>query len=320
MRRLSLLFFCLFLSSVSGFAQMAKTNGIEVWYETFGKKEDSAVLLVMGGGCQGIHWPTEFCRRLAAEGLYVIRYDHRDTGLSTCFDFAKAPYDMLDLTRDAIGLLDAIGVQKAHWVGLSMGGPIAQLAAVHFKERVTGITLMATSCDMEASVRACEGLAAGPNSLSPPNPDYVAFMKAREATFKAKTQPPTISEQVDQSVEGWRMLSGSMPFDEERYQEIWSYFFYRARHLESMWNHLLAIKQSYNLIRTIPYLVEVPTLILQGSADPIFGPDHGQALAKAIQGSRYMLVEGMGHLPNAAFYDLWCKEIKYTATLSACSI
>lgn len=79
--------------------------------------------MVMGGCCQGILWPTEFCQKLADEGFYVIRYDHRDAGFSTCFDFETDPYDLIDMAKDAIGLLDYLEVEKTHLFGLSMGGP-----------------------------------------------------------------------------------------------------------------------------------------------------------------------------------------------------
>ena len=92
-------------------------------------------------------WPTEFCEKLADTGFYVIRYDHRDTGFSAYCDFEKNPYTLLDMAKDGAGLLDSIGVQKAHVVGLSMGGPITELIAVNFPEKVLSITLMATSPD-----------------------------------------------------------------------------------------------------------------------------------------------------------------------------
>ena len=111
--------------------EIAFANGIHICYETFGQKSQPSLLLIIGGCCQGIMWPREFCE-LLAQNFFVIRYDHRDTGYSSCFDFKTGPYTILDLAKDAIGLLDALDVDKAHLCGLSMGGPIAELMAAHY--------------------------------------------------------------------------------------------------------------------------------------------------------------------------------------------
>lgn len=115
---------------------IAKANNIDIWYETFGNINDEPLLLIMGGCCQGILWPTEFCKQLAASGFYVIRYDHRDTGLSTYFDYEKHPYDIRDLTEDAIGLIDYLKIKKCHAVGLSMGGPISELLSIKYPSKL----------------------------------------------------------------------------------------------------------------------------------------------------------------------------------------
>jgi len=101
--------------------RVVQANGIEIWAEDFGEPRNPAVLLVMGAGGQGILWPDELCAALVAAGHYVIRYDNRDTGQSTCVEFAKAPYTLSDMARDAVGVLDAFGVQRAHVMGASMG-------------------------------------------------------------------------------------------------------------------------------------------------------------------------------------------------------
>lgn len=107
---LKLFFICLFVLSVTPLignqGKMAKVNELDIWYETFGNENDPVLLLIMGGGCQGVLWPVEFCEKLVKEGFHVIRYDHRDAGLSTHFNFAENPYDIMDITKDAIGLID----------------------------------------------------------------------------------------------------------------------------------------------------------------------------------------------------------------------
>lgn len=289
--------------------EIAKTRGIEIWYETFGTKENPALLLVMGGLCQGILWPTEFCAKLADQGFYVIRYDHRDAGFSTCFDFKKEPYDLLDMAKDGISLLDVLGVGKAHVCGLSMGGPIAELMSVHFPERVATLTLMATSTDFRPSSLAYDHLYPTDILLSRPKQVYLDWMH-RFLKNPAQTEEETLEERVL----CWSILNGSAtPFEGERYREIHREFLLRLKHPESMGNHLLAIKNSFNMIQTVPYQVKVPTLILHGFEDPIFSQDHADALAKAIPHAKYLLIEGMGHVPNRVFYDIYISEIKQLA-------
>lgn len=294
------------LPLLSGEGKMAKANGIDIWYETFGKKDDPALLLIMGGFCQGIMWPTEFCEKLAREGFYVIRYDHRDTGLSTCFDFKKQPYNLLDMAKDGIGLLDALRIEKADLVGLSMGGPIAELMSVHFPSRVSTITLMATSCDFYPMSMAYDEVPTSTNSLSRPKEIYLQWM----LKF-LKAPPQTTEEALEMRVDCWRILNGTViPFEEQYYRELHREFLSRIKHPESMTNHLDAIKNSFDLVRTIPRQVKVPTLIMHGSEDTIFPPDHGQALAKEIQGSTFIPVHGFGHVPNGYFYDMFIANIK----------
>lgn len=292
----------LFASNIS----MAKAKDTEIWYEAFGEKDRPSILLIMGGLCQGILWPTEFCEQLANEGFYVIRYDHRDAGYSKCVDYNKDPYDLLDMAKDAIGLLDYLNIEKTHLCGLSMGGPIAELMSVYFPERVYTMTLIATSCDFRPSSLAYEGLYPTDITLSRPTKIYLDWMHSF-----IQTPPQTIEEALEARVVAWQILNGPVaPFEEKRYREIHQEFLDRLKHPESLLNHLPAIKSSFTLIQTVPYQVQVPTLIFHGSEDPIFPPDHGEALAKAIKGSKYVFVQGMGHVINSCFYNLLIEKMK----------
>lgn len=293
----------------AGEGQMAKANGIEIWYETFGQKDHPVLLLIMGGCCQGILWPTEFCERLANEGFYVIRYDHRDTGFSTCFDFESHPYNHLDMAKDAVGLLDFLGIEKAHLAGVSMGGPIAELMSVYYPEKVSTIALIATSCDFRPMNLACQGLPPEVGSLSSPGEDYLLAIKQI-----ADMAPQNEKERLEQRLAIWRVHSGrDWPFEEERQREIQQEFLSRVRCPESLNNHVLAGRRSEELVRTVPYQVTVPTVVIHGSQDPLFPPDHGEALAAAIKGSRYVLLKGMGHIFSCHFYDHLIEEIKRNA-------
>jgi pimeloyl-ACP methyl ester carboxylesterase len=307
-----LIFLCLsitFAFSVQAEEGIAEANGIEIWYETFGSKEDPALLLIMGGCCQGIMWPTELCQQFADEGFYVIRYDHRDSGYSTCFDFEKNPYDLSDMAVDAIGLLDYLEIEQAHLCGLSMGGPIAELMSVIYPEKIQTITLMATSCEFRPLLLAFFGLPPEEGALSSPLKVYTDWMKEF-----LDAPPKNDEEKLEQRLMGWRILNGTVvPFEAERYREIHREFLTRALHPESIGNHVPAIKKSEALVREIPSQVKVPTLIFHGSEDPILPPDHGQALANSIASSKYVFIEGMGHVPNCHFYKLWIKAIKQHA-------
>jgi 10-carbomethoxy-13-deoxycarminomycin esterase len=285
--------------------EVIKANGIDIWYETFGKRNNPALLLIMGGCCQGIMWPTEFCKRLA-EKFYVVRYDHRDTGHSSCFDFKTHPYNLLDLAKDAIGLLDAIQVKKAHLCGLSMGGPIAELMAIHYPERVLTITLMATSCDFHPMNLGYAGLPVDDNPLSRPKKVYLDWMKS----FLAHP-PKDYDEALEQRLSCWRILNGTKaPFEVALYKDLHNQFLIRSKHPESIKNHVMVCANSEELVRNAPAQVRVPTLIFHGTEDPIFPSDHGLALAQAVPKSKYFLVEGFGHVVNGYFYEFMIREIK----------
>ncbi|HSX26437.1 MAG TPA: alpha/beta hydrolase [Chlamydiales bacterium] len=294
--------------SLSVFAQeqIVQANGIEIWAETFGEKKNPPLLLVMGALCQGILWPTEFCQRLAAEGFYVIRYDQRDSGFSTCFNFEKNPYDLLDMAKDAVALLDALEVEKAHVFGLSMGGPVAELMSVHFPGRVMTLTLIATSCDFRPGSFAYDGLYPDDLVLSRPKEIYLAWIRQF-----FESPPQTREGMLEERLKAWSILNGSIvPFDTELYREIEEEFLDRLKHPESLANHLLVMKKSFELIQNVPYLVRVPTLVIQGLEDVIFPPDHGVALAGAIRGSELLELEGFGHILNTHFYDFLIEKIK----------
>jgi pimeloyl-ACP methyl ester carboxylesterase len=123
---------------------LVPVNGINLCVETFGEPADPAVLLIAGGSSSMDWWEDEFCRRLAAGSRFVIRYDHRDTGRSTSFPAGAPPYSQTDLAADALGVLDALGVARAHLVGLGLGGALAQRLAVAHPQRLLSLTMMAT--------------------------------------------------------------------------------------------------------------------------------------------------------------------------------
>jgi pimeloyl-ACP methyl ester carboxylesterase len=303
LKSLLVLFFAVPLFAAQG--KMARANGIDIWYETFGEKENPPLLLVMGSMCGGTFWPSGFCEQLSSEGFYVIRYDHRDSGFSTCFDFHKEPYDLLDMAKDAVGLLDALKIEKANICGLSMGGPIAELMAIHFPERVQSLTLMAASSDFRPVCFTVEKKSTKELSLPPPTREYIQCVE--NILFKSQDE----SEKLEHRIESWTLLNGALfPFEEKQYREIFTEFLQRSKYPEALQNHVYAIKNSLQLILDAPFQVNVPTAIIHGTEDPIFFPIHGETLASSIPNSKFVLVEGFGHALNSHFYPLFIEEIK----------
>jgi pimeloyl-ACP methyl ester carboxylesterase len=260
--------------------RMVDANGIEIWTEDFGSTSDPTILLIMGAAAQGIVWPDELCDALAQAGRHVIRYDNRDTGQSTSFDFSAQPYTVSDMARDAVGVLDAYSVGAAHVVGASMGGMIAQTIALEHPDRLMTLTsIMSTPLGTSLSSSGLPGPSQG----------------VRDA-LAAMTEPPRDDEQrVDRAVVLWRALSGTIdPFDEQGVRAREKRILERARNIDVAPNHQLAMASSpdrTDRLRTIT----TPTLVIHGTADPILPFAHGEATTKAIPGAELISVDGMGH-------------------------
>jgi len=285
---------------------MAKANNIDIYYETFGDPTKPAFLLIMGACCQGILYPVEFCQGLADLGYWVIRYDHRDTGFSTCFDYEKNPYELSDMAKDAIGLLNHLQIGKAHLVGLSLGGPIAEYIAVFYPNRVYSINLIATSAEFRPMNLAFDNLPEEEGFPSRTIDIYLKWMK------KFVDNPPeNLDDHIALRVEGWEILCGfSVPFEREYYQKLQAEVIQRMQNPVSMINHLKVCKVSEDIFRWLPSQVKVPTLIFHGTEDPIFPSDHGVYLANKIKNSKYFLIEGMGHVPHRIFFNFILDKIK----------
>lgn len=289
-----------------GEGYIAQANGIEIWYETFGSSKDPAFVLMMGGGgCQGVLWPVDFCEKLAQKGFYVIRYDNRDAGFSTCFDFHKSPYTLLDITKDTVGLLDHLKIQKAHFFGVSMGGLVAKIMAAYYPERTISIAFMASTCDVRPMNLALQGLPPEEGLLSSPFENYLAAIQQ-----VTKNASKTEEGELEQRVAIWHMMSGSkIPFDKDFYRSLHKECLLRTKRPDVLMNHFLCSALSEELVRQVPSQITVPALIIQGSEDPVFRPDHGEALAKAIPGSTYVFVKDLGHVPNKYFDEFFIEVL-----------
>jgi pimeloyl-ACP methyl ester carboxylesterase len=280
---------------------MVDVGNAELCAETFGDAGNPAVLLLAGAASSMDWWEPEFCTRLAGGGRYVVRYDHRDTGRSTTWPAGEPGYSADDLATDPLRLLDGLGVPRAHLVGVSMGGGIAQDLAAHHPDRVLTLTLIATSAAGERSEAT---------RLPPPEP------RIREL-FASPPPPPDWRDHdavVEHLVESQRPYAGSLGFDEERVRRIARSVVDRTRDLEaSATNNWLAVETESTPFRMAD--LAVPTLVLHGTDDPLFPLAHGRALAAAIPGARLVELNGMGHeVPPPAVWDVVVREIlRHTA-------
>lgn len=245
--------------------------------EAFGDPADPPVLLIMGMGASMIWWEDGFCERLAAHHRYVIRYDHRDTGRSTTYEPGRPGYGSAELVADAVTVLDGYGLDAAHVVGLSMGGALAQMMGLEHPGRVRSLTLITTSPAVGVD-RELPGV----------SDDYRRFLAGAAPDWSDGASV------VDHLVEHWRVLSGGeRPFDANRIRALASADVRRAANVASAQNHLL-LAGGEAPDRPLA-AIGASTLVICGTADPLFGPAHAAALAEAIPDARRLTLHGAGH-------------------------
>ncbi len=230
-----------------------------------------------------------------AGGLQVIRFDHRDTGRSTCVDFAASPYTLADMAADAIAVLDGHGIAAAHIVGASLGGAIAQWLAVHRPQRVLTLAAIMTG-PMGHNVgpawaRALAGQAPDPDDLPPAAPCLLQHL-----AWRATLPQTTREEFVTANLETWRVLNGNvLPFDEPAARRFVEASYNRASDHAAALNHDLAGRQMTDDRRVPLSLIKAATLVVHGTEDPLRPLAHGQALAEQIPDAHLLAIPGMGH-------------------------
>ena len=267
------------------------SGDLQLWTESFGSANCPAVLLIMGGMHQGIMWPDGFCSKIAEQGYCVIRYDHRDTGQSSSVDFTTHPYSLDDLAHDAVAVLDGYDIQKAHVVGLSMGGFVAQLLALDYSDRLLTLTLMMSSPDQRVYFAATMGKGTGGYSLPPPSPKFIEHLR------NARQNPPkTAEEAIQNAVDGWRLCNGDgTPFDAKAMYRLQQRLWARAKNASAAVNHVFAAAASPGRTERLGRIA-APTLVVHGQQDPCLPLEHGVALAKAIPAATLLTIPEMGHL------------------------
>lgn len=257
-----------------------KINGIDICTESYGNPTDPAVLLIMGAMCSMVYWDEEFCQRLAHTGRYVIRFDNRDVGRSIAYEPGNSQYTVIDMADDAIGVLDAYGIDQAHIVGMSLGGMIAQIIAIKYPLRVLTLTLIASSI-----------FGSDDNNRNlPPMEKSILDYHANAGTLNWSDEEAV----ANYLVAGSRLLCGSKhTFDEIRVFKQVTTEIKRANNLLSMFNHAL-LKGDASYEGKLKGAT-VPSLIIHGTEDKILPYEHGLALANEIPNASLRTLEGTGH-------------------------
>jgi pimeloyl-ACP methyl ester carboxylesterase len=274
-----------------------QVGDIEIAYETFGRPNDVPILLIMGLATQMIGWPDDFCRGLAERGHFVIRFDNRDIGLSTHLhdagmpdlmaifggDASSVPYPLTAFADDTAGLLDALGLESAHVVGVSLGGMVAQLLAVRNPERVRSLTsIMSTTGDPTAGTPSEAALGA---LLAPAAKDRDSAIQRAVNTYRVIGSPGFELDEV-----ALRARAG-LAFD-------------RAHDPAGVARQLAASLATPDRTPDLKK-IDAPTLVIHGAEDQLITVSGGRATAAAIPDAELMVIEGMGHdLPRGVWPQL----------------
>jgi pimeloyl-ACP methyl ester carboxylesterase len=288
-------------------------SSIEVAYERFGDVQAPPVLLVMGLGAQMLSWHEGFCAQLVARSLQVIRFDNRDVGLSSHFsespqpdlaaalsgDTSSASYTLSDMAADAVGLLDALGLDSAHIVGASMGGMIAQTIAIEHRGRVRSLTSMMSTT--------------GERSVGQPKPEALGAL--------AGPAPTSRQEVIDLMVRALRAVgSPGFEVDEGEVRERAGRAYDRAYDPLGMARQAVAVIASGDRTARLRS-VDVPTLVIHGADDAMCDVSGGLATADAIPGAELVVIQGMGHdLPRPLWPEITSRIARLILRVEAARI
>jgi pimeloyl-ACP methyl ester carboxylesterase len=277
---------------------MVLANGIELCTQAFGDPTKPAVLLIMGASASMVKWQDDFCRLLSTGGRYVVRYDNRDMGRSTTFTPYAPPYDLEDMAKDAVGVLDAYNIERAHIIGASSGGMIAQLMAIHHPSRCLSITVAVSTLDPAGSIAASTTGTMVETALPPPSARFM------EHIHNLSTVDWSVeAEVVEAFVADMRAMAGSRhALDEAMVHDYARREAGRVRDILSMrWNNPIAQGRTAAWRGRLSD-VRIPTLVVEGAEDPVYAIAHGAALADAIPGAQLLTLDGVGHeLPRGCW-------------------
>ena len=284
-----------------------RANGIDIEYESFGRLSDPAILLIMGATAPMVNWPDSLCRGLAASGFRVIRFDNRDIGRSTHLDAlggaglgaliaearagrpVKAPYGLEDMAADAVGLLDALGIESAHIVGASMGGMIAQLVTIEHPAKARSlVSIMSTT---------------GRPEVSRPTPEALAALITPPAS-------PSREDRIARGVAAWRVIGspGFAASDEEVTAFVTRGVDYAPYDPDGIGRQLAAVIAAPPRSERLKS-VTAPTLVIHGDADPLIPLTGGEDTAESIPGAELFVIPGAGHDIFESLVPIYVKAI-----------
>ncbi|MGW2050279.1 alpha/beta fold hydrolase [Streptomyces sp. NPDC001858] len=263
--------------------KLVEIDDVELCFETFGNPVNPAILLIDGASASMLWWETELCEQLARGGRSVIRYDNRDTGRSTSYPPGRPGYAFTDLAADALGILDALNVERAHIVCRSMSGGIGLLIGVDHPDRVESLTFVSTST--------------GEDRLPPPSDEFIS-------AAPADPDPADSGAVVDFVVASAKACSGGSPyFDERATRALVERDVARARDIAAtLVNHYA---MSFDGSSRDFAAVKAPTLVVHGDHDPVFPLPHGHALREAVPGAGLLVLEGAGHDLPRPLWDVF---------------
>ena len=268
----------------------ANVNNIEIEYETIGNPISKPLLLIAGLGSQMFAWSDEMCEIFANRGFFVIRFDNRDVGLSTKFgdaglpnfveistahargEIPEVPYTLEDMAGDAVGILDALNIDKAHICGASMGGMIAQVLSYRFPSRVLSLTVIMSTT--------------GNPNLPQSKPEIMAQFFA-----------PVPSEReafIEEMVKRGRLIHGTFTYDEDQSRAYMAREYDRSYYPEGITRQLAAMAVPGNLKSKLAG-IKTPTLVIHGKEDPLNPVEAGKEIAAGIDGAELLILDGMGH-------------------------
>jgi pimeloyl-ACP methyl ester carboxylesterase len=252
------------------------SDEVEIWVESVGNSIDEAVIFISGAGANSSFWSDCLCVQLVNKGFFVVKYDHRDFGYSTKIDFDNNPYDVMQLAKDVIVLMDSLKLEKAHVVGHSMGGFIVQLLAIHYPERINSITSISSSTN---------------SAHVPPPPDktWKIFMEYAPVNDYKKD--------VVGLMPVWEYLNGTAEFHEELAKEYMKNIYERQDVKGALGEgHVKAQANLYDRSEKLKN-VKLPSLVIHGDEDYLVDKMGGIQTAECIENSTFVLIPEMGHMP-----------------------
>jgi pimeloyl-ACP methyl ester carboxylesterase len=282
---------------------LAHNGSVEIYYETFGDPSDPALLLINGLGSQCINFDVDFCELFVARGFFVIRFDNRDVGLSTKFNLVlpdlfavlqavkeglepSVAYRLADMARDALAVLDALGIDRAHVAGWSIGGMVAQQLAIDYPERLLSMTSnMSTTGDPDVGQASAEALEI---ILGPSDIDRASIIQRR--------------------LDLERVIGSRAHFDPERIAQQTGDAYDRCFNLAGVARQLCAAAASGSRTARL-HSVTTPTLVMHGDVDNLINISGGVRTAQSIPGARFVILEGMGHDLSLYYWDQLVDEI-----------